>query len=58
MNPMEAKQTNDMQQLVKEFPLVDQLEIVNIYYNAGNQNLVLSRNILNQHYDSADDVFG
>ena len=47
-----------MQQLVSEFPLVDQLEIVNIYYNAGNQNLVLSRNILNQHYDNVDDVFG
>ena len=39
MNANEAKQTMEMQQLTTEFPLVDELVIVDVYYNKANQNL-------------------
>ena len=43
MNPIEAKQTFEMQQLVAEFPQADQIEIVNIYFNDANQNIAMAR---------------
>jgi len=46
MNSNEAKQTLEMQHLVAEFPLVDQLALVDIYYNQADQDIAASRQIL------------
>ena len=56
MNVNEAKQTLEMQQLVSEFPQVDQLIIVNTYYNEADQNIAMTRQILSQSY--SNDFFG
>ena len=56
MNQDEEKQSLEMQQLVSEFPMEDQLEIVNIYYNLSEKDIATARVILSECY--SNEFFG